>query len=88
MVALLGNLQFVEVKAWQRAEGGPGGKVTQLANAGLNEPPDCWCVIEPELSNTRGVEVLIGTGATVLRLDEIDVQDQVSLSRCSQRACF
>lgn len=77
MVVLLGNLQFVEVKSWQKLEGGPGGKITHLANPGVNEMPACWCVIEPELSNTRGVEVLIGTGSTVLRLDEIDVQDQV-----------
>lgn len=78
MVALLGNLQFVQVKAWQKVEGSLGGKVNPLANPGLTEPPNCWCVIEPELSNTRAVEVLIGTGSTVLRLDEIDVQDQVS----------
>jgi hypothetical protein len=79
MVALLGSLAFVEVKGWQKTsdEGGVGGKVTVLASAGLTEPPSCWCVISPELSYTRGVEVLIGSGATVLRLDEIEVQDQV-----------
>lgn len=79
MVVLLGSLSFVEVKGWQRTveTGGTGGKVTPLASAGLNEPPSCWCVIPPELSQTRGVEVLIGSGATVLRLDEIEVQDQV-----------
>lgn len=76
MVALLGSLNFVEVKAWQR-EGSAGGKVTVLANAGLEEKPSCWCVISPDLSSTRGVEVLIGSGTTILRLDEIDVQDQV-----------
>jgi vacuolar protein sorting-associated protein 16 len=83
LVALLGNLAFVEVKGWQKSsgEGGVGGKITLLASAGLNEPPSCWCVIPPELSHTRGVEVLIGSGATVLRLDEIDVQDQVGPSR-------
>ncbi|SCZ98560.1 BZ3500_MvSof-1268-A1-R1_Chr3-1g05464 [Microbotryum saponariae] len=93
LVALLGNLSFVEVKGWpatnsltesgssgvgcaSRSGGGGGGKVTPLAAVGLNEPPSCWGVVEPELSNTRGVEVLIGTGSTVLRLDEIEVQDQ------------
>lgn len=79
MVVLLGSLAFVEVKNWQQAtdDGSVGGKVTTLAAAGLTEPPSCWCVIPPELSYTRGVEVLIGTGQTILRLDEIDVQDQV-----------
>ncbi|KAL8276676.1 hypothetical protein RQP46_010944 [Phenoliferia psychrophenolica] len=75
MVVLLGNLNFVEVKGWQE-DGNVGGKVVQLAQAGLVEPPSCWCVIPPELSYSRGVEVLIGTGQTILRLDEIDVQDQ------------
>lgn len=79
MVALLASLVFVEVKGWQKTseEGSTGGKVTLLASAGLTEPPGCWCVLTPELSYTRGVEVLIGSGATVLRLDEIEVQDQV-----------
>ncbi|KAM0749316.1 vacuolar protein sorting-associated protein 16 [Meredithblackwellia eburnea MCA 4105] len=78
MVVLLGNLNFVEVKGWEKTteDGSIGGKVVQLASAGLTEPPSSWCVIAPELSNTRGVEVLIGSGKTVLRLDEIDVQDQ------------
>ncbi|SCV74365.1 BQ2448_6797 [Microbotryum intermedium] len=93
LVALLGNLSFVEVKGWSstrpsneetpsasgsgsRSGGGGRGQITLLAAVGLNEPPNCWGVVEPELSNTRGVEVLIGTGSTVLRLDEIEVQDQ------------
>lgn len=96
MVVLLGNLSFVEVRAWQRpgasgggggGEGdggdgsgvGVGGKVQTLPSPGLTEPPDCWAVIIPELSHTRGVEVLIGVGETVLRLDEIEVIDQVRL---------
>lgn len=85
MVALLGNLSFVEVKNWEKGalpegvlEGGRGGKVITLANPGLVEAPTCWCVITPELSQSRGVEVLIGVGPTILRLDEIEVQDQVS----------
>lgn len=84
MVVLLGSLAFVEVRGWEKGllegssvEGSRGGKVVALANAGLTEAPSCWCVITPDLSNTRGVEVLIGTGVTILRLDEIEVQDQV-----------
>jgi len=49
----------------------------------------CWCVIEPEGGGRRGVEVIVATtgggmdgeggegGGRVLRVDEIDVQDQV-----------
>ena len=82
MVVLLNSLTFLEVRGWQRStdDSSPGGKVVPLAQAGLVEPPSCWCVIPPELSYTRGVEVLIGTGQTILRLDEIDVQDQVCFS--------
>jgi hypothetical protein len=86
MVVLLGNLMFVEVRGWtDPAEDGlgGGGKVTMLANPGLTEPPSCWCVLTPELSYTRAVEVLIGTGSTILRLDEIEVQDQVCTSYSS-----
>ena len=86
MVALLGNLSFIEVKGWEKGplvEGvseGRGGRVGMLAASGLTEPPQCWCIITPDLSQSRGVEVLIATGVTVLRLDEIEVQDQVRRS--------
>lgn len=79
MVVLLGSLQFIEVKGWER-EGAVGGRVTGLANAGLEDRPSCWCVIRPEVSSSRGVEVVICTGKTVLRLDEIECVDQVSAS--------
>lgn len=78
---LLGNLTFVEVRNWQKGSEDPtagvGGKVQLLPNAGLTELPGCWAIIIPELSHTRGVEVLIGVGETILRLDEIEVVDQV-----------
>ncbi|GAA5958825.1 hypothetical protein JCM21900_003937 [Sporobolomyces salmonicolor] len=89
MVVLLANLAFVEVKGWGKGgelEGGAGaeegtmsrgtGRTTLMASAGIQELPECWSVIPPEVSSTRGTEVLIGTGGTVLRLDEIEVQDQ------------
>jgi len=79
MVVLLGSLHFVEVKGWEK-EGAAGGRVTRLANAGLDDRPRCWCVIRPELSSSRGVEVVICTDKTVLRLDEIECLDQVRSS--------
>lgn len=83
MVVLLGSLQFVEVKGWERKERSQGGRVVSLVGAGLTERPACWCVLRPEVSSSRGVEVIIGTERTVLRLDEIEVQDLVSVSAIS-----
>lgn len=92
MVVLLNNLSFIEVKGWQNTtalsslndgedgKGSVGGRLVMLANSGLTELPECWCVLSPELSYTRGVEVIICSGPTVLKLDEIEVQDQVSLT--------
>ncbi|GAA5970464.1 hypothetical protein JCM3765_007628 [Sporobolomyces pararoseus] len=92
MVALLGNLQFVEVKGWAKTSssnddgsksssstgnaGSGKGKVVPLAQTQLEAVPECWCVIPSNVSSSRGTEVLIATGQTILRLDEIEVQDQ------------
>lgn len=59
--------------------GSSKGRVVPLAQVQLEGPPDCWCVIPSNVSSSRGTEVLIATGQTVLRLDEIEVQDQVSM---------
>ncbi|GAA5885073.1 hypothetical protein JCM16303_006391 [Sporobolomyces ruberrimus] len=56
--------------------GSSKGRVVPLAQVQLEGPPDCWCVIPSNVSSSRGTEVLIATGQTVLRLDEIEVQDQ------------
>lgn len=92
MVVLLNNFTFLEVKfseSNEESEGivGGGGKVIELANAGLEVEPDCWCIIEPERSfngnssrGGTGIEVIICTRDKVLRLDELEVIDQVSFS--------
>lgn len=61
-------------------EGGSGGKATMLASTGLDAMPDCWCVVPPDVSSSRGTEVLLAKGETVWRLDEIDCVDQVRIS--------
>ncbi|GAA5914776.1 tethering complex subunit VPS16 [Sporobolomyces salmoneus] len=90
MVVMLGNFQFVEVKGWAktsstgdeskststRGSSTGKGKVVPLAQVQLEGVPDCWCVIPSSVSSSRGTEVLIGTGQMILRLDEIEVQDQ------------
>ncbi|BGO93965.1 Vacuolar protein sorting-associated protein 16 [Rhodotorula toruloides] len=57
-------------------EGASGGKATMLASTGLDSMPDCWCVVPPDVSSSRGTEVLLAKGETVWRLDEIDCVDQ------------
>lgn len=88
MVVLLGSLSFVEVRGWEgltsegtseASAGMKGGKVLNLAKYALTEVPNCWCVIPAELSTSGGVEVLMSTGVTVVRLDEIEYIDQVLL---------
>jgi hypothetical protein len=88
MVVLLGSLAFVEVRGWEgttpdgssEAAGGMrGGRVINLAKYALNEAPNCWCIIPADLSTSGGVEVLMSTGVTVVRLDEIEFKDQASL---------
>ena len=51
-----------------------------LAPTGLDPTsplPDCWCVLPPDPTSTRTLEVLFAKGETVFRLDEIDCIDQV-----------
>ncbi|TKA54279.1 hypothetical protein B0A53_03371 [Rhodotorula sp. CCFEE 5036] len=50
-----------------------------LAPTGLDPAsplPDCWCVLPPDPTSTRTLEVLFAKGETVFRLDEIDCIDQ------------
>ena len=78
MVVLTNQLQFVEIKNWT-SKGGEGGKVVELARVELEKLPSCWNVVQGSVSSSRGTEVLISTEKTILRLDEIEVVDQVCL---------
>ncbi|KAL9422952.1 hypothetical protein AB3S75_035103 [Citrus x aurantiifolia] len=49
-------------------------KVCELARPEVEEPPHCVAVIEPKYTMTGSVEVLIGTDAGILMLDEDGVQ--------------
>ncbi|GAA5861643.1 hypothetical protein JCM3774_002656 [Rhodotorula dairenensis] len=47
------------------------------ADYGAVAPPiDCWCVLPPDPTSTRTLEVLFARGETVYRLDEVDCVDQ------------
>ncbi|KAM0787833.1 hypothetical protein ACM66B_003887 [Microbotryomycetes sp. NB124-2] len=87
MVVLLNNLTFIEVRCWDSIQDDgtnalgassarQGGKIIQLANPGLTDPPSCWCALPADESQSRHVEVLVSTGQTILRIDEIDFVDQ------------
>ncbi|GAA5930093.1 hypothetical protein JCM3775_004513 [Rhodotorula graminis] len=57
---------------------GGGGKAVFLSSTGLEgaQHVDCWAVVPAESSASRHVEVLVGAGETVYRLDEIECVDQ------------
>ncbi|KAI5475070.1 hypothetical protein MNV49_001946 [Pseudohyphozyma bogoriensis] len=82
MVLLLENLSFLQVRDWEKEGGSVGGRIVALPGVGLEKEPSCWCVLHPEVSASRGVEVLIATEGEggeegkMMRLDEIEVQDQ------------
>lgn len=49
-----------------------------LANVGLLQPPFSWIVIPPNVSLSKHAEVLLAVNQTVLSVDSIGAQDQVT----------
>lgn len=74
IVALTGNLQFVESRGWK------GARITNFADSGLTEPPHTWEIVPPDHSHSGHVEVLFATGETAVTLDSLERTDQ-QLSR-------
>lgn len=66
--------------------GAGGGKPVFLAATGIEHDIDCWAVVPAEASAGRHVEVLVGAGETVYRLDEIECVDQVRLCPARSRS--
>eukprot|EP01122_Echinamoeba_exundans_P014185 TRINITY_DN6375_c0_g1_i2.p1 TRINITY_DN6375_c0_g1~~TRINITY_DN6375_c0_g1_i2.p1 ORF type:complete len:830 (+),score=168.25 TRINITY_DN6375_c0_g1_i2:36-2525(+) len=51
----------------------------KLRDPGLVEPPTCWTVIEPQLTENNSVQVLVGTvSGTILTVDANQVQDMLA----------
>ena len=48
-----------------------------MAETGLDQEPHSWTVIPPQYTLSRHVEVLIGTGSTILVVDSKETVDQV-----------
>ncbi|KAF4618727.1 hypothetical protein D9613_010167 [Agrocybe pediades] len=70
LVAMTSSLTLLEVKGWE------GSRPLTLANPGLNEPPNSWAVIPPDLNISRHVEVLLSVDSTILSVDNLESVDQ------------
>ncbi|RXK39934.1 vacuolar protein sorting-associated protein [Tremella mesenterica] len=69
-VVLTGGLEFLEVRGWN------AGRVGALAPSELRDPPGAWGLVDPERSGSGHVEVLVGSGGTVISLDALERIDQ------------
>lgn len=52
------------------------GRVERLAEGLLEASPTSWCILTPEQSTSRQVEVLVSAGDALLSIDQLEVQDQ------------
>jgi hypothetical protein len=53
------------------------GRVERFAEVAFDRSPNCWCILTPDQSTSRQVEILAGYGEAVISIDQLDVQDQV-----------
>ncbi|KAG9024451.1 hypothetical protein FRB95_011464 [Tulasnella sp. JGI-2019a] len=70
IVAMTTHVTLMEVKGWT------GTKPLVLAHPGFSEPPSCWGLIEPDLTISRHVEVLLSHEATLFSIDSLECLDQ------------
>lgn len=70
LVALIGSMVLLEVMGWD------GKRAMALSNPGLSEPPNCWTAVPPEVTISRGVEVLLSVDATIISVDSLETTDQ------------
>lgn len=62
-----------------RASGRYGkGRVERFAETNWEHTPSSWCILTPEQSTSRQTEVLASYNETLISIDQLDVQDQVS----------
>ncbi|KAJ3318675.1 hypothetical protein HDU76_000757 [Blyttiomyces sp. JEL0837] len=70
LVALTGNLKFVVVNDFTEP------RPKNLADPALTAPPLSWCIIPPQFTLSRHVEVFVSVNNTILVLDATNVKDQ------------
>lgn len=54
------------------------GRVERFAETNWDHPPSSWCILTPEQSTSRQTEVLASYNESLISIDQLDVQDQVS----------
>ncbi|CAG7849893.1 Vacuolar protein sorting-associated protein 16 homolog [Serendipita indica DSM 11827] len=70
LVALTGNLSFLEVRAWS------GSKPTVLSSPVLTGPPITWTIIPPDQTSSRHAEVIMAVEGTIYTCDNLEHIDQ------------
>lgn len=54
------------------------GRIERFVDSGLDRYPSAWCILTPEQSASRQAEVLMSVSESLLGIDQLEVQDQVS----------
>lgn len=54
------------------------GRVERLAETNWDHAPSAWCILTPEQSTSRQAEVLSSYNESLVSVDQLEVQDQVS----------
>jgi hypothetical protein len=55
------------------------GRVERFAETNWDHAPLSWCILTPDQSTSRQTEVLASYNESLISIDQLDVQDQVSL---------
>jgi hypothetical protein len=55
------------------------GRIERFVESGLGKYPSAWCILTPEQSTSRQAEVLMSSGESLMGIDQLEVQDQVSV---------
>lgn len=82
LVAMTSHVTLMEVKGWT------GAKPLVLANPGFQDPPQCWGLIEPDLTVSRHVEALMSHEATLFSIDSLECVDQVRVISSYVQRCL
>jgi hypothetical protein len=96
LVALTGNLSFLEVRGWNGAKASalstPGQYLRCSSNLissqligyiAMTSPPISWTVIPPDQTSSRHAEVVMAVEATIYTCDNLEHIDQVRSSSFS-----
>lgn len=63
------------------------GRVERFAETNWEHAPLSWCILTPEQSTSRQTEVLASYNESLINVDQLDIQDQVSLLSSISLVC-